>query len=94
MKNKNKKTNRTGETFSMKNQKDLNNVRWKVVECDTKNCWCACIYPEVTIKDEEGDKRFIVGSGCIPKENAEHIVNIHNDFIKLQQEKDIVKKNK
>lgn len=60
-------------------QKDLNKVRWKTQKCSSRDdCWCCLIVPEVEVLDEDGHEMYIAGSGMIPKENAEHIVEVHN----------------
>ena len=34
--------------------------------------------PEQEIKDDDGNDIYIAGSGCVPKDYAEHIVKLHN----------------
>lgn len=59
-------------------QIDLNKVRWKTELCTQgESCWCRIITLEETII-EDGDALYIAASGCVPKDNAEHIVTIHN----------------
>lgn len=55
------------------------NVRWKVTPCDSgEECWCRLIVPEYEIIDKDGNDIYIVGSGCMEKIYAEHIVKLHN----------------
>lgn len=62
-------------------------ARWKVEPCHQgESCWCRMIVPEEDIvwqsfhagPDEEF---YLVGSGSIGKEVAEHIVKIHNQSL-------------
>lgn len=62
-------------------QEALNKVRWKVEECKTKGCWCGIIVPETPILDDRGEELYIIGAGCVPKENAKHIVKVHNESL-------------
>ena len=62
----------------MKTLSKIIKVKWKTIECDTKNCWCRVIVPA---DDKEYGDYSIVSSGAIEKELAEHIVKIHNSFI-------------
>jgi len=57
-------------------------VKWKTTPCQTKDCWCAIIEPEETITDKDGNEVYVCASGCVPKEYAEHIVRIHNQYVK------------
>ena len=36
--------------------------------------------------DKDGNEIYIAGSGEIPRIFAEHIVNLHNEFLKLKRE--------
>jgi hypothetical protein len=61
-------------------QEDLNKVRWKTELCPSgEKCWCRIITTEVPVIDEDGNKLYIAASGCVPTENAEYIVRIHNE---------------
>lgn len=65
-------------------QEKLLNVKWKIVECNTKNCWCRMIFPEEEISYNYTDIKeevYVVGSGSLTKEIAEYIVYIHNKNI-------------
>ena len=56
-------------------------LKWKVGTCSQgEECWCRTITCDPPLMYEEvGDEEFyVVGSGQIMKEVAEHIVNIHN----------------
>lgn len=54
-------------------------VKWKTSTCsEGARCWCRMIEPEEEIKDNKGNEIYIVGSGCVPKDYAEHIVKLHN----------------
>ena len=65
---------------------DLINFRWKVEECDTKDCWCAIITTEEPVFWEQSpeEEAYISPSGSIPKEVAEHIVELHNEELKYE----------
>ena len=72
-------------TYQEAKKKSLE-VRWKTSKCGQENCWCLMIEPEHSIKDDDGEEIYIVGSGSISKEYAEYIVRLHNiniDFINL-----------
>ena len=67
-------------TYQEAEKKSLQ-VRWKTSTCPSgKKCWCRILEPEdkITVKSEA---LYIVGSGCIPKVYAEHIVALHNHSI-------------
>jgi len=58
-------------------------VDWKVSLChEGKECWCRVIEPKEKIISSEDEEIYIVGSGSISKEHAEHIVNVHNCSLK------------
>jgi hypothetical protein len=58
-------------------------VEWKTTTCNAGNvCWCRIIEPVEEIKDDDGNEIYIAGSGCVPKEYAEHIVLLHNKSLK------------
>lgn len=58
-------------------------VKWKTIPCSSsgEECWCRIILPIDEIKDDQENEIYIVGSGSINKEYAEHIVKIHNEYI-------------
>lgn len=57
-------------------------VKWKTTPCQVgESCWCCIVEPEQEIKDDDGNEIYIVGSGSISKEYAEHIVKLHNDSL-------------
>ena len=62
-------------------QEDLNKLRWRVISCGEKDCWCRCIGTETPVFDDNGDELYIAPAGSIPKENAEHIVEVHNECL-------------
>lgn len=54
-------------------------VKWKTTTCSGgEKCWCRIIEPENEIKDDEGNEIYIAGSGRVPTQYAEHIVELHN----------------
>jgi len=58
-------------------------VKWKVSLCSSgKECWCRTIEPEKKINNLDDEEVYIIGSGSITKEHAEHIVKIHNESLK------------
>jgi hypothetical protein len=58
-------------------------VKWKVSLCQNgKGCWCRIIEPKSEIKVGKDEKIYIVNSGSLPKEHAEHIVKLHNKSLK------------
>ncbi len=57
-------------------------VEWKATPCSVEDCWCAIIEPVTKIVSERGFESYIAGSGCIPKDYAEHIVALHNQYIR------------
>ena len=59
-------------------------VKWKVEPCFSgEECWCRLIVPDEPIKYSTDDieEVCIVSSASINKQMAEHIVNIHNQYI-------------
>lgn len=60
-------------------------VEWKISLCPQGEvCWCRVIEPKNPITYQDGEllsELYIVGSGNIHKEVAEHLVRIHNIFI-------------
>lgn len=68
-------------TYKEAQEKSLK-VKWKISYCPQgEECWCRVIEPEVEIKDKDGNKIYIIGSGEVSKIHAEHIVNIHNNLV-------------
>lgn len=67
--------------------------RWKTEVCNSgEECWCRLIVPETPIQYEYNgskDDIYIAGSGCVPKDYAEHIVKIHNEYVDANTEKNI-----
>lgn len=59
-------------------------VRWKTAECGTPDCWCRMILTEEPVIYEHNgseDEIYIIGSGAVPKDYAEHIVKLHNQHV-------------
>ena len=59
-------------------------VKWKVEPCFSgEECWCRLIVPDETINygPDNIEEVCIVSSASINKQMAEHIVNIHNQYI-------------
>ncbi len=57
-------------------------VEWEAVPCSQGEfCWCKMIQPKEPIKDEDGEDIWIVSSGSVRKEDAEHIVKLHNAYL-------------
>jgi len=50
--------------------------RWATKECFSIDCWCEAIVVEETLNDEE--PHYVVSYGSVSKEEARHIVEIHN----------------
>lgn len=63
--------------------KDLSlTVKWKTTVCQSGDvCWCRIIEPQERIEDKDGNEIYIAASGCVPKEYAEHIVELHNRWV-------------
>lgn len=60
---------------------DVINQKWKTEVCHASfDCWCKLISTEI----DEGPESLIVSSGAINRENAEHIVKIHNEWLEAQ----------
>ena len=62
-------------------------VKWKVEPCFSgEECWCRLIVPDEIINygPDNVEEVYIVGSASINKKMAEHIVNIHNQYINNQ----------
>lgn len=57
-------------------------VRWKTIDCETKDCWCQSIVPEKPIIDDQNDEHYVVPSGIITREIAKRIVSEHNELNK------------
>jgi hypothetical protein len=57
-------------------------VKWRTEPCTQgEECWCRQIIPDQEIVAEGGEEIYIVGSGSIAKEYAEHIVKLHNESL-------------
>jgi hypothetical protein len=60
-------------------------VRWKVEMCSQgEACWCRGIIPETPITYTDGDfeeELYIVGTGELDIDTAEHIVRLHNQSL-------------
>jgi len=66
-------------------------VPWKLDLCLVgEDCWCRIILPteQIHYKDKVGDEdrisefEYIIPDGCIDRETAEYVVNLHNGWIK------------
>lgn len=59
-----------------------NTIKWKLSTCTQgEECWCRIVEPVEEVKDSEGNEIYIIGSGSVMKESAEHIVKVHNLYI-------------
>ena len=59
-------------------------IKWKTTPCHQgEECWCRIIEPTEPILYDDNEEYYIVGSGSIPKLEAEHLVQLHNKNIKL-----------
>lgn len=59
-------------------------VPWKTSQCiQGEKCWCRIIEPVDRIIYDGDEEVYIAGSGAIPKEYAEYIVDLHNQRLKL-----------
>jgi len=56
-------------------------VPWKTVPCGTPNCWCLMIYPDSSIFFDDEEEYYIIGSGGVHSEIANHIVACHNNML-------------
>jgi len=55
-------------------------VKWKTTVCaQGRKCWCRIIEPVNKIIYDEIEEYYVVGSGSIPKEEAEYLVKLHNE---------------
>lgn len=60
-------------------QKESLKVKWKASPCHQGGeCWCRIIEPIEPILYDRDEEYYIVGSGSIPKLEAEHLVELHN----------------
>ena len=58
-------------------------VEWEVLTCDEgEECWCRMINTKEKIIDENNDEIYIIPSGCLATEYAEHFVELHNQSLK------------
>lgn len=55
-------------------------MKWKSTLCEQgEECWCRIIEPAEPILHSDTQKEYyVVGSGSIPKLEAEHLVELHN----------------
>lgn len=64
-------------------QEESLKVEWKVSNCtEGEKCWCRIIEPKKSIIYNDIEEYYIVGSGCIPQKEAEHLVELHNKNLK------------
>jgi|LakMenEpi03Aug12_release.lakeMendotaPanAssembly.Ray.scaffolds.fasta_scaffold652304_2 hypothetical protein len=66
---------------------------WKRVKCTQETCWCAGITTEQPVEFED-DELYVVRTGSMYKEVADHIIKIHNETLiknESNKEKDIKK---
>jgi hypothetical protein len=64
---------------------ELLDVRWKTVICNAgEKCWCRCVVPEHPVVYDNGMEAFIVGSGELCKELAEHVTALHNAWLETR----------
>ena len=71
-------------------------VKWKIDYCqEGEKCWCRTITTETPIifndkpeDDEFKDELYLASSGTLSKEIAEHIVNLQNNHIDKDSNKD------
>ena len=60
-------------------QKEALKVKWKASPCHQgEECWCRIIKPVEPILYDGDEEYYIVGSGRIPKLEAEHLVELQN----------------
>ena len=61
-------------------------VKWKTGTCSQgEKCWCRTVEPLEPILFEDGDtltEYYVVRSGEMLKETAEHFVKLHNETLK------------
>lgn len=63
-------------------QKESLKVKWKASPCHQgEECWCRIIEPVKPILYDGDEEYYIVGSGTIPKLEAEHLVELHNNSL-------------
>ena len=55
--------------------------KWKTEECGTADCWCRLIVPV----DPDDKDDFVIPSGSVSREIAEHIVKLHNDDLEKRR---------
>jgi hypothetical protein len=62
-------------------------VPWTILECDTKDCWCAGIGSVEPIPCEEtACDVYVCPSGSIPRKLAELIVKEHNNTLRGEKQ--------
>ena len=72
------KENTSGLTYAEAKALSLT-VKWKIGTCTQgEQCWCRTIEPTEKITDQNDEEIYIVGSGCMTTDCAEHIVALHN----------------
>ena len=63
-------------------QKESLKVKWKSSPCQQgEECWCRIIEPVEPIMYDGDEEYYIVGSASIPKLEAEHLVELHNNSL-------------
>lgn len=73
------------ETKIIKQTSDMIQLRWKTELCNSgESCWCRLIVTEEKSVWENGSETWVVPDGSITKEEAEHIVEIHNQWLDAQ----------
>jgi len=67
--------------------KELISMRWKIALCNSgESCWCRLIVPEGNVQFDRGVEAWVAPDGSISKDEAEHIVEIHNQWLEKQNE--------
>ena len=64
-------------------------IPWKVSPCFAESegrCWCAVIESVEEVQDDNGNEIIIVTAGSINKKFANHIVQLHNEWVETLQE--------
>lgn len=72
------------------------NSEWKAVHCGDSDCWCRMVatinyqenQPYTDIKTlDVNESNILIGAGSINQNIAEYIVKLHNDALKIRNEK-------
>jgi len=66
----------------------LYKTKWKTATCQQgKKCWCRMIIPvkKIVCDESENEGLYIAGSGELNKRAAEHIVKLHNNWLKKKE---------